>query len=257
MDCPSTVGQFSSDFPCFLQYEGKAALGTPSRQAGRLSNLEIVNGCYSTHHRLHIGEYTSKWYKNLYMTSTESKLLHCTKCLNFRPLDLSFVQFNRLRSRTCFAATKRVRKLFQVCVFVYYCNIVLTSTFSVDADESVTCNSISRDCTGVADVINEQPHGMFLAPFPTRTNILPEEIALGYLVSVFHHYSEPPAPPTGRGRPPGPKKSHVVKSDRMRLDTMTRHEVATACLSVHNLEDEYRASKVSGFKFKMWWTGSR
>ncbi|CCO35512.1 hypothetical protein BN14_09630 [Rhizoctonia solani AG-1 IB] len=53
-----------------------------------------------------------------------------------------------------------------------------------------------------------------------------------------------------------PKKSHVVKSDRMRLDTMTRHEVATACLSVHNLEDEYRASKVSGFKFKMWWTGS-
>ncbi|CEL56478.1 hypothetical protein RSOLAG1IB_11950 [Rhizoctonia solani AG-1 IB] len=59
MDCPSTVGQFSSDFPCFLPYEGKAALSTPSRQAGRLSNLEIVNGCYLTHHRLHIVSYSS------------------------------------------------------------------------------------------------------------------------------------------------------------------------------------------------------
>ncbi|EUC63107.1 hypothetical protein RSOL_479280, partial [Rhizoctonia solani AG-3 Rhs1AP] len=86
---------------------------------------------------------------------------------------------------------------------------------------------------------------------------LHDDTAIGYLVSVFHHYSEPPPPaPPGRGRPPGPKKDHVVKSDRMRLDTMTRYEVATACLSVHNLEDEYRASKVLGFKFKMWWTGS-
>ncbi|KAG8728683.1 hypothetical protein FRC11_010434 [Ceratobasidium sp. 423] len=72
------------------------------------------------------------------------------------------------------------------------------------------------------DLVDEQPHN---------------NITLGYLVSVFHHYSEPPAPPTGQGCPPGPKKDHIVKLDCMWLDTMTCY-------------------KVLGFKFKMWWTRS-
>jgi hypothetical protein len=82
------------------------------------------------------------------------------------------------------------------------------------------------------------------------------DISLGYLVSVIHHWTECTSTRT-RGRPPTSKKAQVVKSDRMRLDSMSRYELATACLSLHNLEDEYTASKKSGFGFKMWWTGSR
>ncbi|KAG8759998.1 hypothetical protein FRC11_001118, partial [Ceratobasidium sp. 423] len=40
-----------------------------------------------------------------------------------------------------------------------------------------------------------------------------------------------------RGRAPAPKKTQIVKSDRMRLETMGRNELAGACLSLHNLED--------------------
>lgn len=80
------------------------------------------------------------------------------------------------------------------------------------------------------------------------------DLVTGYLVSVIHIWTQPAAP--SRGRPSAPKKAQVVKSDRMQLDTMSRYELAMACLSLHNLEDEYRASKVFGFSFKMWWTGS-
>lgn len=83
------------------------------------------------------------------------------------------------------------------------------------------------------------------------------DISLGYLVSVIHHWTEAtPISTRTRGRPPTSKKNQVVKSDRMRLDSLTRYELANASLSLHNLEDEYSASKKCGFGFKMWWTGS-
>ncbi|KAG8718744.1 hypothetical protein FRC09_012180 [Ceratobasidium sp. 395] len=78
-----------------------------------------------------------------------------------------------------------------------------------------------------------------------------------YLVSVVHSWSEFPAARTGRGRPPTSKKTQVTKSDRMRVETMTRVEFATAALSVHDLEDQFSASPIRGFPFKMWYTGSR
>lgn len=83
------------------------------------------------------------------------------------------------------------------------------------------------------------------------------DLVTGYLVSVIHLWTQPAATPARGGRAPAPKKGQVVKSDRMQLDSMSRYDLAVACLSLHNLEDEYRASKACGFGFKMWWTGSR
>ncbi|KAF8701569.1 hypothetical protein RHS03_06503, partial [Rhizoctonia solani] len=80
------------------------------------------------------------------------------------------------------------------------------------------------------------------------------DLISGYLVSVIQHSTQTAAPPA-RGRAPAPKKTQIVKSDCMRIETMSRYELAEACLSVHNLEDDYRPHKVSGFPFKMWWTG--
>ncbi|EUC54459.1 hypothetical protein RSOL_050120 [Rhizoctonia solani AG-3 Rhs1AP] len=90
-----------------------------------------------------------------------------------------------------------------------------------------------------------------VAPSEDQTHV---DLVSGYLVCVIQHSTQLVAT-SARGRAPAPKKTHTTKSDRMRLDTMGRYELAEACLSLHNLEDDYRPHKVSGFPFRMWWTG--
>jgi hypothetical protein len=54
------------------------------------------------------------------------------------------------------------------------------------------------------------------------------------------------------------RKMHLVKSQRIAgFDTMTRTALVNACLSVHELEDQFRASDIRGPGMKISWTGSR
>lgn len=77
------------------------------------------------------------------------------------------------------------------------------------------------------------------------------------MVDVTHCYAEA-TPSRTRGRPDVMRKLHLVKSQRITgFHMISRVVLINACLSVHELEDSFRASDVRGPGVKISWTGSR
>ncbi|KAG1732927.1 uncharacterized protein EDB91DRAFT_1057805 [Suillus paluster] len=52
------------------------------------------------------------------------------------------------------------------------------------------------------------------------------------------------------------KKTRMIKTDHVRIDTITRVDFIQAFLRIHELSDQYSPGAHTGPKFKIWWTGS-
>ncbi|KAG8685087.1 hypothetical protein FRC09_014970 [Ceratobasidium sp. 395] len=78
---------------------------------------------------------------------------------------------------------------------------------------------------------------------------------LNYIVTVSCLMTETTAART-RGRPPTTKKTQSTRMSKdIRVDTMGRFEIFNAALALHELNDQFKASKDHCPGFKMWFTG--
>ncbi|KAG2131759.1 hypothetical protein DEU56DRAFT_914323 [Suillus clintonianus] len=79
----------------------------------------------------------------------------------------------------------------------------------------------------------------------------------GHLVSVtmLVLVVERSSSSNGRGKLSS-KKTKTIKSDHVRIETMSRVEFITAFLRVHDLDDQYSPGVHFGPAFRFWWTGS-